>query len=288
MSTVPLHDAGDSELAVRVAHDIDSVGVSAASGVLDGNNVHMLRSLVDHAVDADQRWHRPGERAEELGRVVFLPRYGREVLDLLESGPLMDVCDELLGSTCILYTMTTLCQAPHGPGRGVHVDISDAVPGFLVGLGAMVLLDDFTLAAGPTRFHPDVTVDPPSQQDFENRSLRLEAPAGSVCWFHGRIWHDALPNTTGAWRRAILLALVRPYVRQRFDMPRIVDRYVDEGSLTPQIRQKLGFGLVPPESYEEYFLPEETRKQLLLERSLRESRAARSAGTTQVTSHLAE
>jgi ectoine hydroxylase-related dioxygenase (phytanoyl-CoA dioxygenase family) len=143
----------------------------------------------------------------------------------------------------------------------------------------MVLLDDFTGATGPTRFHPDVTVEAPDPDDFERRAHRLEAPAGSACWFHGRIWHDSLPNTTDRPRRAVLAAMVRPYLRQRFDMPGMVAHLSPE-TLPVTIQRRLGFDKVAPGSYEEYFLPDAVRKQELLRRSIARERGVDAGAVT--------
>lgn len=266
MSLVPLHEASAPDLAERVADGIQLIGVSAATGAVDQARVAELTALVDEGLKEDERCT-PGDRDIDVGRVAFLPRYGRAALDLLDDDTLMSPCELMLGADCTLYTMTTLCQPPGSPGRPQHVDVRYATPGFVLGLGVMVLLDDFTSESGPTRMYPEVTVDPPSPDDFEARALRLEAPAGTACWFHGRIWHDAMPNRTDRWRRAILLAMIRPYVRQRFDMPRMV-AHLDVDTLSSRVRQKLGFELIAPGSYEEYFLPGSTRKGELLRRAV--------------------
>lgn len=272
MADVPIHDATDPRLAALVAADVERIGVSAAAGALDADRIALLAGLVDDALAQDLTWYPDGREVDE-GRVVFLPRYGREFLDLLVEPALMAPVERILGEDCTLYTMTTLCQDPGSPGRPQHVDTQYVVPDFIVGLGVMVTLDDFTAESGPTRFHPEVTIEEPDPADFEERALRLEVPAGSVCWFHGRIWHDALPNRTDRPRRAILAAMVRPWVRQRFDMaPMLAHLGVEEFPLP--LRRKLGLEQIPPGSYEEFFLPDDSRRQELLRRA-----AARAATT---------
>ena len=266
MGLVPLHQIGEPDLAASVARDVERVGVSAAAGVIPLDEVRHLRTLVDDALRKDAR-SCPPDREVDVGRVVFLPRYGREFLDLLDRDGVMAPCEEILGPDCTLYTMTTLCQPPHSAHRPLHVDTQYAVPGFIVWVGVMLMLDDFTMSSGPTRMHPDVTINAPEAADFEARALRLEAPAGAACWFHGRIWHDALPNTTDHWRRAILIAMVRPWARQRFDVARMV-AHLDLSGLAPRVHRRLGFDHIPPGSYEEYYLPDSTRKAELLRRAL--------------------
>lgn len=266
MGLLSLHQSTQRDLSHVIAADIERQGVSAVVGVVPAEQVERLGALVDEALAAEEREY-PPEREPDIGRTVFLPHHHAAFLDLLDEPSLMGPCEAVLGPDCILYTMTTLCQPPHGLGRPLHVDTEYVVPDFVVGLGVMVLLDDFTPNSGPTRMHPDVTVEAPTAEAFELQALQLEAPAGSACWFHGRIWHDALPNRTNRWRRSILLAVVRPWVRQRFDMPRMV-AHLGVEQMTPGIRQKLGFDLIAPGSYEEYFLPDANRKDELLRRAV--------------------
>jgi hypothetical protein len=263
VGTVPLHDAADPDVLTRVVDDLATAGVSAARNVLGAAEVAELSQLVDRAVEEDATVLPEERREHEYGRVVFLPRYHRRFLDLLDLDGLMDPCDRVLGSDATLYTMTTACQPAGGPGRSMHVDTGIAVPGYTIGLGLFVLLDDFTPESGPTRFYPVDTIEPPDHEEFVARALRLEAPAGSACWFRGRLWHDALPNTTDRWRRCVILALVRPWIRQRFDMARMVP--FDTDGMSPRIRQKLGFDLIAPGSYDEYYLPAEQRRATLLD-----------------------
>ena len=279
MGVIPLRSATDPELCGQVARDVAERGVAAATGAVDDRLLDELREVVDRGVEAEDVWNTMDRPPAELGRVVFLPHHGRAALDLLAEPRLMQPCDAVLEPGSILYTMTSLCHPAHGGGRPVHVDTQYVAPGFVMGLGVMVLLDDFTAATGPTRFHPEVTVEAPSPEDFERRALRLEAPAGSACWFHGRIWHYSLPNTTDRARRAVLAAMVRPYLRQRLDMPRMV-AHLNPESLPTDVQHRLGFDKILPGSYEEYFLPDGIRKQELLRRSIARERTADDAGFT--------
>lgn len=265
-ATVPLHDPGAPDLAEVIASDVRSQAASAAAAVVAPPALEELRHLVDHALLEDERWRDPDD-LENLGRVTFLPRYGRSALDLLGDATLMGPCDAVLGADCTLYTMTTLCLPPGGGARPVHLDLRYRPPGYIVGMGVMVLLDDFTPQSGPTRFHPDICEEQPSQEDFDRHARWLEAPAGSACWFDGGAWHDVASNRTDRWRRAILIAMVRPWVRQRFDMARMV-AHLDVDTLPRAIHQKLGFDHVAPGSYEEFYLPHATRKAELLRRAV--------------------
>jgi ectoine hydroxylase-related dioxygenase (phytanoyl-CoA dioxygenase family) len=148
----------------------------------------------------------------------------------------------------------------------MHVDAKHP-PGYILGLGALILLDDFTDASGPTRFHPEMVHDQPTLEDFESRALRLVAPAGSVCWFNAGAWHDVLPNRGGAWRRAVLIAMGRAGIRPRFDVPRMLS-HLDLDHLPERVCRRLGLLTIPPGSYEEYYLPDGARQEAILRRAL--------------------
>jgi ectoine hydroxylase-related dioxygenase (phytanoyl-CoA dioxygenase family) len=162
--------------------------------------------------------------------------------------------------------MSTICRPPRGEGWPIHLDTRYDVPGYAVGLGAIVLLDDFTEENGATRFLPscDLTAEP-TPEEFDARALALVAPAGSVCWFHGWAWHDAGPNLTDRWRRAVLFAMVRSWVAPRFDIPRMLADHSPE--VSPVVRRRLGLDRLPPGSYEEFHQDPASRRSALLRRA---------------------
>lgn len=258
MGSVPLHSASDVGVADRAVADVERVGVSAVSGVLDPDRLEVLREKVDAAVAADAQWLPDDRRSTEYGRVLFLPHHDPSFLDLLGDPAITAVCDRVLGEDCTLYTMTTSCSPPGGPGRPLHLDLRHVTPGYVLAMGVMILLDDFDEESGSTRYLPGVRDREPDPATFERDSIRLVAPAGSVSWSDGRLWHDATPNRTDRWRRCIILAMVRPFHRQRFDMARMLPR-VDLAALDRPIQRKLGLGLLAPGSYEEYYMAPEQR-----------------------------
>lgn len=263
MSTVPMHDSSDPGWVAGVAADLTRCNVSAATGLFDGDQVERLADGLDAAVAEDARFLPADRYDQEFGRVLFLPSYGAPFLDLLDDGPLHEPVDATIGAGSTLYTMTSACTPPGGGPRALHQDSSLVIDRFPLGLGVMVLLDDFDERNGATRFSPVVGPTPPAADQFEQDSLRLVGPAGSVCWFHGAIWHDTTRNDGNRPRRCIILAFIRPFVRQRFDMPRML-AHLDPTSLTPERRRRLGFHLQAPGSYDEYYLPPVERERLLM------------------------
>ncbi|MEZ5321286.1 MAG: phytanoyl-CoA dioxygenase family protein [Microthrixaceae bacterium] len=270
MSAFPVRRFDPDRLDEIVAADIADLQNSVVADVLDPGEVARLSDMVDAALEAD-RALTPPHRSVDVGRVLFPPVHDPRFLDVLANEAVMGPCDRLLGSDCHIYMMTTLCQPPGSAGRPVHVDTPFDTPDYLVGVGVMVLLDDFTPESGPTRLDTVATVDRPSEEEYLARAMTLEAPAGSVCWYHPRLWHDALPNRSDRWRRAIAVGVVRPWVRQRFDMVRML-RHLDLAHLPRPVRRRLGFESIPPGSYEEFFLPDGVRAQELLNRAIARAR----------------
>lgn len=264
--SVPMHVGEGPELCSAIARDVEAVGAACRPGVISDRQIAELRDFVDRALAADLPWHTPGD-LENAGRVTFLPRYGALPLTLLDDDGVMDPVVELLGPGTEMYTMTTACQAPGDGGRAIHVDAINQPAGFVLALGVLVLLDDYTDASGPTRFLPEVTPDLPDDSEFASRARLLHAPAGSVCWFNAGIWHDVLPNRSKSWRRAVLIAMGRSGLRPRFDMPRMLS-HLDLDDLPHRVKQRLGLLTLPPGSYEEYYLPVEERPAAILRAAL--------------------
>lgn len=263
---VPLHSGTASETQGSIVKDILTVGAACRSDVINSAQVDELRDFVDHALASDDEWHAPGDR-ENAGRVTFLPRYGALPLELLDNEGVMGPIDEILGEGSELYTMTTLCQAPGATSRPVHLDVTYQPQGFILGVGAIVLLDDYTELSGPMRIYPEIPEEEPAPEDFEERAQRVIAPAGSVCWMNAGAWHDVLSNSGTTWRRSILLAMGLPWVRQRFDMVRMLS-HLDIDSFSDRVKRHLGLLSIPPGSYEDYYLPPEGRREAFLRRAL--------------------
>lgn len=238
------------QLALAVEAGIRARGFVVVEDVLPRAGCDALAVAVDEAVEADAEWI--GDRPEEYGRVLSLVRYGQPFLDLLEHELLMAPFDRVLGDDCILYTMTTSCLPPGGGPRSMHVDFAGSSGDEVLFLGALVMLDDFTEASGATRFLPgSLGAARPERHEFDRCAVTLEAPAGSVCWFDPRLWHESGVNSTDAWRRSILIGMVKRWMKPRFDHPAMLGSA--GGALSPRLRRVLGFDSRPPASYEEYY-----------------------------------
>ena len=120
-------------------------------------------------------------------------------------------------------------------------------------MAALILVDDFTEANGATYFliGSHDSLKPPSDEVFYEKAERLIAPAGSVLFWHPRLWHAGGKNSTAAWRHALTVVMCRPYMKQRIDIPRALS-HLDVSRMSPRVYQKLGFLAQVPANYDEY------------------------------------
>jgi hypothetical protein len=177
---------------------------------------------------------------------------------------MMEPFNLVMGEGSILYTYITSSMPP---GRGnasvrVHVDRPRVFQNYCECLAGLLLLDDFTIDNGGTLFMPAShnRVDAPSEREFMEKAIYLEAKAGSVFYFNLRLWHSGGKNHTDHWRHALALGVVRPYLKQRFDLPKMLTKYqIDVSTLSKYALQKLGYDAIIPASLQEFYGPIETR-----------------------------
>jgi ectoine hydroxylase-related dioxygenase (phytanoyl-CoA dioxygenase family) len=142
----------------------------------------------------------------------------------------------------------------------VHVDSPRVIPGYWTNVGVMVALDDYTNENGATRFLPYSfeREDPPSLDEFLEKSEETFPQAGDAVVFNARTWHMGGMNRSSDARHAITLNVCRSFMRQRFDYPRLVAEetlaHIGETGC-----RFLGFNVRMPAALEEYYLPEDQR-----------------------------
>ena len=86
----------------------------------------------------------------------------------------------------------------------------------------------------------------------------MTAPAGSGFYFNARVCHAGGVNKTDQWRHALTINMCRPWMKQRLDIPRVMEN-IDLAGVSEVALQKLGFRARVPASYEEFHAPPEQR-----------------------------
>jgi ectoine hydroxylase-related dioxygenase (phytanoyl-CoA dioxygenase family) len=189
--------------------------------------------------------------------------YDKIFVELFDNSKLTAVFNAILGEGCIVYAYTSSSMPPNKTNysRRIHVDSPRLIPNYITNLGATILLDDFTEENGATYFLPysQNYEKQPSEEEFYGKCKRLIAKAGTVWFFNARVWHAGGDNLTQNWRHALTVNMVRPWMKQRIDIPRAM-QHLDLSYMSINAQQKLGFLAQVPANYDEYYATPELRK----------------------------
>jgi hypothetical protein len=234
-------------------------GWTLAEGAVPADLLARLRSDLEAAYAAQRAIQvRNGVGDGTDGTVHHLPLAGGSFLEFLERRICGDRLDAFFGGPYILNTFGGVLNKPNDlsyVGR-VHRDLR-SFSGDLPLMGQLlVMLDDFTETNGATYVLSGSHRMPqqPSDDEFFRSAVRTVAPAGSIVVFNSNLWHAAGPNQSTGPRRALTLAFTRPFLKQQMDYPRALG-YERAASLSPALRQVLGYNARVPTSLDEWYQP---------------------------------
>ncbi len=186
----------------------------------------------------------------------------RIFFEILENSKIIEIVDELLGSTSILYAFTTSSMPAHGTNYShrIHVDSPRVIPKYITNVGVIIALDNFTPSNGATWFLPrsGEMIDPPTSDAFFESALQVLPKAGDMVIFNARTWHSGGMNQSSSDRHALTLNYCRSYMRQRFDYPKMIP-YDEASQFSQRLRRVLGYQVRVPTSLVEYYLPTDRR-----------------------------
>jgi len=140
--------------------------------------------------------------------------------------------------------------------HGIHRDIRFSSDSKRFMLNLLVMLDDFTLDNGATHLlsGSQHLRDKPDDAAFVAESARATGTRGSVLFFDSRVWHATGKSTVEAPRRALTLTFTSPFFKQQLDYPRLIG-HARAATLSPFLRQMIGFNSRVPASLDEYYVP---------------------------------
>jgi len=181
----------------------------------------------------------------------------------LSNPNLRKATDELLCKHAIIYAYQSSSLQP---GRGnygsrVHVDCPRFIRGYRTNLGYILALHSFTKDNGGTWVMPGshLTERIPELSDFEKHAVQLTCERGDAIFFDGRLVHRAGENHTLQWRHAITINFCRPFMRSRFDFPKMLAQAPWVKDMDASARKFLGFDVRMPSSLAEFYLPPSER-----------------------------
>lgn len=235
--------------------------------------VHIRSVLSDHEVanysnaltlaleKQESQWSR-NKYYNDQGMVHNPMIYDDSFLEFLGNPTMLDYVENALDPNCILYAFTTSSMPPSGTNfsNRIHVDCPRIIKDYPTNLGFLVSLTDFTDDNGATYYLPKSheKLEPPSEQEFFANAFRPLLKAGDAVMFNARIWHSGGENRTNEYRHALTLNVCRPYMKQRFDYPRMLgDRLLE--NFDERLLRFLGYRTRVPVTLEEYYVPPEQR-----------------------------
>ena len=237
--------------------DIEDRGCFLIENLLSEDLVQRCRAGLLKAIDAEARYHGT-TNYPDYGMVQCCTMYDRIFVELFDVEALMEPLNLVLGDGCIVYASFSSSLPPDGANFAsrIHVDSPRLIPGYHTNFVVLILLDDFTEENGATWFLPGShnVIDTPTEKEFYSKAERLVARAGSVWYFDPRLWHAADRNRTNRWRHSFGFNMCRPYMKQRFDIPRLLAN-VDLEGVSENALQKLGFHAQAPTTLDEYYAP---------------------------------
>lgn len=236
-------------------NSMDEYGYAILKGVIMKNTVLQLKKELADAIAKESAFHGTMEY-KEYGMLLACPLYGGAFLDILDNQNLLAPFNWILGDNCIIYAYTSSSmQVDKGNfSSRIHVDRSYFIPGYTDALGCLILLDDFTEENGATWVLPGShkNEEQPDEDFFYKNAVRVIAPAGSVFYFHLRLWHAGGINKSDKLREALGIGFIKPYLKQRIDLPRAMSK-MNIADLTDGVLQKLGFFAQIPDSLENFY-----------------------------------
>jgi ectoine hydroxylase-related dioxygenase (phytanoyl-CoA dioxygenase family) len=243
----------------RIKQQFDTVGAVVVPAVFHNDLIEQLLAELEIAIAEDLQL-RPD--VFDAGMVHNCMTRGKTMLALLDHPVLNSYLSELFTPHCIVYAYqsSSLHPSEGNYGSRIHVDCPRFIPDYVTNIGVIIPLTDFTAENGATYYlagsHRQSEL--PSEQGFYAQAQRLVCCKGDLILFNARLAHAAGINTTPRTRHALTINLCRPYMRQRFDFPRLMSKQQIE-SLGENGRKLIGMNVRMPVSLDEFYLPVDQR-----------------------------
>ena len=237
-------------------------GVVFVQNVLDEDDIEILKNELIKAINLENKKYN-NKPNFNYGMVLLCCLYDIIFSNIFENKNLMNPFEWVLGENCIVYAYTSSSMPPNGSNFStrIHVDSPRIIPNYITNMGATICLDDFNEKNGATWFLPNSQdyIDQPNEKIFFENSKRFISKKGGVAFFNARTWHSGGKNLTNEWRHALTINMVRPWMKQRIDIPNAMGE-LHFNSMTDKTKQKLGYFNQVPNNYDEYYLPKKLRK----------------------------
>lgn len=208
--------AADRRLLPDFEQKLITSGFAIIPGLVTDLAVKRLSHAYDEAVNQAARLKNDNFRiGSTTTRVHDLVNRGVEFDPLYVYPPVLVACCRVIGRPFKLSSLLARTLRPRVDQQTLHVDCKADREGWPM-VGFIVMMDDFTIDNGATRFVPgshrwptvpeEVMKNPTA--DHEDQVAAC-GPAGSVIVYNGSVWHGHMANASDAPRRSIQGAYIR-------------------------------------------------------------------------------
>ena len=253
----------------EVFEDIRASGYAVVAEVLDDSFLRTTREAMYRAQEAIRR--DIGEellaRAGEMGVLRLLLKYDPHFFKFLEIPELLLLVDGTVSETAIMHLQNGFIlpsspqeQTPAIFQNSFHQDFPRVLNGYVASINVMFAIDEFTPETGATLVVPGThqKIPPPAPENFAEKAVPVECPAGSMFVFDSTLWHAAGANTSGKDRLAINHQFTRSYIKQQIDYVRALGDATVLAQ-TERTQQLLGWYTRVVTSLDEYYVSEDER-----------------------------
>jgi ectoine hydroxylase-related dioxygenase (phytanoyl-CoA dioxygenase family) len=237
-----------SDLEAR-ADEFRIQGYTVIEGVLDASQIETAKAALDEIFEREREIGPEREWHNSTYKVAYmLPQKHALFRNICFGEKTLSLMRLLLGQRFVLGSLNGLSMTSGGINQPLHIDQEESVPGVILTINAMHILDDFTPENGSTRLIPGsqdrVWIHNANPEEFESETIQLQAPAGSLIAFNGGLWHAGSRNNTPHPRRVLHAFFHQPWVVPQWDYPRSLSPDVVE-ELSPEQKRLFGFKTRP-------------------------------------------
>lgn len=189
--------------------------------------------------------------------------YSDKIMGLLDLKKLDEILSEIFCENSIVYAF----QSSTAPGQAsnfgarIHVDCPRFVDHYVTNVGLIIALDDFCKENGATEFlrGSHKIVKKPSEAEFERGKESFICNSGDALFFNARVWHRTGYNTTNCSRNALTINFCRPFMKTRFDFPRLIQKRGLNIDPNSQCGRFLGYWTRTPIDLEDFYVSNDER-----------------------------
>lgn len=227
---------------------LEQDGYCILPGVIPSELVDRARDGLDEVFAAEVSIAAERGWSNDRYRVAYaLPAKDGFFVEFCTQGVLLTLARDVLGPRALVASCNGLAMSPGGRAQRLHIDQEESVGGPPMYLHAVCALDDFDEGNGATRVVPGshrMVHDPENVDSLEGQAVPVNASAGSVIAYDGRLWHAGSANREGRARRAIHVFFSRPWVQPHWDFPRTIPGRI-AATMSPEQRRLFGFEAAP-------------------------------------------